>query len=223
MSSLKITYDELQREIGRFLGYSRTPTDWDTTESQDVADIIRGGLRGFYFPSEAQHRWSFLCPTVSLDLLPGTREYELPEDFVGFASSLTFSQGDDNGRLSEVDSDEMRTVSSNELLSGTPKYFALSSKAQSVDRYEITVYPTPDKAATLRYSYQQEPAELSNLNPLHLGSAAHSELVLASCLMVADRMLNKEGLDPTGGLYAARYISLLKSSISVDGGLVTEA
>ncbi len=41
--------------------------------------------------------------------------------------------------------------------------------------------------------------------------------------MVADRMINKESLDPNGGLYAARYVSLLKSSISVDGGLVTEA
>ena len=117
----------------------------------------------------------------------------------------------------------MRAVSSSELISGTPKYFALSSRSSSADGYLITVYPTPESAATLQYSYQQSPEDLSENNQYHLGSAAHSELVLASCLMVADRMINKESLDPNGGLYAARYVSLLKSSISVDGGLVTEA
>ena len=223
MAQLKITYDELRREIGRFLGYSRTPTDWDTTESQDVADIIRGGLRGFYFPSDMRHQWSFLCPTVSLSLVEGVREYSLPADFIGFASSVTYSLDDDSGILSEVDSDELRAAESTNSLSGTPRYFALSAKPQVADAYRVTMYPTPDKAYTLHYSYQQSPAELSSENQYHLGSAAYSELLLASCLMVADRMLNKESLDAAGGIYAQRYVSLLRSSIAVDGGLVSEA
>ena len=223
MPQLKITYDELRREVGRFLGYSRTPTDWDSNEAQDVADIVRGGLRGLYFPSEASHRWSFLCTTVDLNIASGTRTYPLPLDFISFESSITYSEGDNSGRLTEVDSDELRAVSSNELISGTPQYFAMSARTQAADGYQLTLYPTPDKAATLRYSYQYSPEELSEDNQFHRGSAAHSELLLASCLMVADRMLNKESLDPQGGLYAARYISLLKSSIAIDGGIVSEA
>ena len=222
-SSLKITYDELRREIGRFLGYSRTPTDWDSTESSDVSDIIRGGLRSFYFPSEVSHRWTFLCPTVTLGISAGSRAYNLPADFIQMASPVTYSANDKKGILSQVDSDELRACESSASLTDTPRYFAIQARSQSADAYEILMYPTPNEALTLKYSYEQLPADIGSSNQYHLGSAAHSELLLASCLMVADKMLNKESLDPSGGLYMARYVSLLKSSIDIDNKLVSAA
>tara|TARA_R100001129_G_scaffold185658_1_gene174567 strand:+ start:700 stop:1404 length:705 start_codon:yes stop_codon:yes gene_type:complete len=222
-ASLKITYDELRREIGRFLGYSRTPGDWDSTETSDVSDVIRGGLRSFYFPSDISHRWTFLCPTVTLSISAGTRAYNLPADFIQMASPVTFSLNDKKGILSQVEPEELRAAESSASLSDTPRYFAIQARAQASDAYEILMYPTPDAALTIKYSYEQLPADLSSSNQYHLGSAAHSELLLASCLMIADKMINKESLDPSGGLYMARYVALLKSSIDLDNKLVAAA
>lgn len=219
-SSLKIKYSELRREIGRFLGFSRTPADWDATQTSDVADVIRGGYRNVCWPTAMEgtpvHKWTWLCPSATISIVPGTRVYDLPYDFVRVCSPFTYSYNDNGGIVAQSDDFKLRSLYSSEALNGIPKYCAIRPKSQEEDSYELLVYPTPDAAMTIEYRYEKVPVELGESNPYHLGSAAYSELVLASCLMIADKMLNKESLDPSGGLHAQRYAELLKASILID-------
>lgn len=219
--SLKISYDELRREIGRYLGFDRTPANWDAVQAQDVADIIRGGIRNFYWPPSLEgvpsHKWSFLSPTDTVSVSKTATEYDLPSDFVRLCADFTYSHNDKGGTLANVTEDVIRSLNSSEALRGRPKYCAIRAKEQAVDRYELMLYPSPDVSYTLQYRYEKLPDELSGDNPYHLGSAAHSETVLAACLMVADKMLNKESADAVGGgLNYQQFASCLRASIALD-------
>jgi len=71
VSGLQTTFTELEAEIGRFLGYDRTVTNWSTAQVADLVAIIKRGLRQFYFPQptipgELAHRWTFLRPQAEL-------------------------------------------------------------------------------------------------------------------------------------------------------------
>jgi hypothetical protein len=64
-STLSVTYHELLRELGRFLGWGRNPGRWKEDDKSDAEDCIKSGLRQFYIPLPVDgksHRWSFLDP-----------------------------------------------------------------------------------------------------------------------------------------------------------------
>ena len=72
-NALSVTYDELRREVGRFLGYGRDPSDWagGSDEEVDVDDFLRSGVRRVLTPpplpgEKYGYEWSFLKPTTSL-------------------------------------------------------------------------------------------------------------------------------------------------------------
>jgi hypothetical protein len=70
-STLRVTWSNLEAEVGRYLGLNRTIADWSGNETADVLAIITRGLRNFYFPprtspTELAHIWSFLRPTATL-------------------------------------------------------------------------------------------------------------------------------------------------------------
>lgn len=63
--TLAITYHDLLRELGRFLGWGRNPGLWKPEDKLDADDCIKAGLRQFYIPfpiDGKSHRWSFLDP-----------------------------------------------------------------------------------------------------------------------------------------------------------------
>lgn len=69
-NTIGLTYAELRRWIGREIGQSRNTGAWDSVESQDAGDILRAGLRQFYWPpvlpgESTSHLWSFLEPTLA--------------------------------------------------------------------------------------------------------------------------------------------------------------
>lgn len=63
-STLSLTYDDLRRELGRFLGFGRHPAGdgslqgWSADQVADSEDILKAAGRLIY----AAHRWSFLFP-----------------------------------------------------------------------------------------------------------------------------------------------------------------
>lgn len=83
-STLSMTYNDLLSAVGHYLGYGRNTayladtaspktetSDWDTSQTADVEDCVKSGLRQFYNPPilpnmRTQHEWSFLKPTTSL-------------------------------------------------------------------------------------------------------------------------------------------------------------
>lgn len=69
-NALALTYTELRRWIGRQIGKDRDPSAWSSVTGTDAADILRSGLRQFYWPpvlagESTPHVWSFLQPTLA--------------------------------------------------------------------------------------------------------------------------------------------------------------
>ena len=63
-STLVLTFSDLQKIVGRFLGYGITPGNWTSAQTDEIADIIRDGLAQFY----GAHDWSFLRPLNTIML-----------------------------------------------------------------------------------------------------------------------------------------------------------
>jgi len=219
--ALKISYGELQREVGRFLGFNRDPGQWDATQAQDVSDIIKAGQRHFYWPPTIEgmpsHLWSFLCPIAEIELQVGVRSYAMPADFVRLRSDFTFGYDSGNLRIEKIGEAEIRSLWSKSAQEGVPRYCAVrSASSPSMEGYELLVYPSPASAATIQYRYERAPSEITSDAPYHLGVASHSELLLSACLMVADKMLNSESIAPDGGIHAQRFFRQLAASIAID-------
>lgn len=220
-SGLKIHYDEVRREIGRALGFDRDPSEFEADQTTDVADVIKAGLRDFYWWPDIEgipkHKWSFLCPQATINLVADTTEYDLPADFVRLASRFTFASLK-IPPLAPTTEEEIRVARATDALKEHPRYYAIRPKAQSEDRYELLVYPTPNESTVLDYKYEMVPAAtLSDGSPYHLGAACHSQTFLMACLMNADRALNKEDVEGSGGgLYAQKFAECLRSSIALD-------
>lgn len=215
---LHITYDELLREVGRFLGYSRDSDNWDTTQTTDVADIIKSGMRWFYFPNVGEERyvWSFLRKISAVSTVAGTATYRLAENFEGLFSGFTFAEDAGNRVIARISELELRTLLSYDYADGTPEYCALRAvQPTDVDttRWESLLYPVPDKVMTLYYQHSIRPEELSTTNQYHLGGAAHSECVLESCLAAAERVMRPE-VGP--GVHTQRFQECLQASVKID-------
>lgn len=69
-NNIGLTYTELRRHIGREIGKDRDPTAWSSATTADAGDILKAGLRQFYWPQvlpgeSTPHVWSFLQPTLA--------------------------------------------------------------------------------------------------------------------------------------------------------------
>ena len=64
-NSIGLTYTELRRWIGREIGKDRDPSNWDAISTADAGDILKAGLRQFYFQTPGGYVWSFLQPTLA--------------------------------------------------------------------------------------------------------------------------------------------------------------
>lgn len=72
-STLSIDYDDLEIELGRFLGYPDVdPANWSAAQIAEVERYIQAGYRQFLYPPavegvEAGYPWSFLTPTTTIE------------------------------------------------------------------------------------------------------------------------------------------------------------
>jgi len=68
-SALSVGFAELQQEIGDFLGYGRTISSWNATQTTKVGVFVQAGVRRVYYPVGSNgYKWSFLRPTTNLYL-----------------------------------------------------------------------------------------------------------------------------------------------------------
>jgi len=216
--SLQITYSELRREIGRFLGYDRDPDNWDATQTADVADILNAGMRAFYWPNvgESRYSWSFLRKLGSLSVSSGTAAYELATDFEGLLTGFSYQSGSQKRRVSRVPEEEILAIIGKDLESGPPEFCALRAKegdGTDPTLWEVLFMPTPDASYTLSYRYSRRPDVLSSTQPYHLGGAAVSECVLEACLAAAEKTMSPE---KGPGIHAERFQQLLQAAVKID-------
>ena len=76
-STASITYSDLREEVGFFLGYGRSSSNWTTDQIYAIESVVKSGLRQFYHPPRVPGdsiawEWTFLKPVTSITLGPTT-------------------------------------------------------------------------------------------------------------------------------------------------------
>jgi hypothetical protein len=227
-SSLSITFTELQREVAFFLGWSRDPTAWDNTQSQDFADIHKRALRMFYYPPDEGERptyeWTFLRKTGTITTVNNDYDYDLADDFGGtLLDSSTRFAATVNGvrpQLKKVDEQIIEQKRAMDLRYGVPRYFAVRNKAHSTtagQRWEMLVYPTPSTntssaSLVISFRYVFLPEQADTTNTYVVGGGQYSEVVLAAHLAAAEF---KQDDEPNGPMME-RFKELLKTAMRND-------
>jgi hypothetical protein len=216
-STLSLTYDTIKVSVAQFLGYGRTSGNWTAEQSSVLDEIIQRGIRQFYFPKNG-HVWSFLKPTTSLTMTSSNYNYDMPDDFGGLASEMSYSP--------DITANSITIVPETKILSMRQKFNAITGKpymcairqlttypnATEGSRYEVIFYPTPDSAYTVYYQYHILMNKLvTSTNPNFYGGMAHSETILESCLAVAEKDIND-----TLGIHNTTFNEMLVSSTELD-------
>ena len=217
-STLSITYSDLQKAVGHYLGYGRDSTAWDTSMQADIDDAIVSGLRQFYYPPPLSddlvgHVWSFLRPAATIDLTADTGEYDLPDDYQSIEGGMTFSTSETH-TVVKTGEERIRQLRQADSSTGKPQQFAIRAKTSdgsTGQRSEVIFWPVPDASMTLKYSYNVLPNALSDLKPNPLGGMSHAETIKESCLACAEQ-LNEDSL----GIHTNLFMQKLAASVAVD-------
>jgi hypothetical protein len=153
-------------------------------------------------------------------------DHELPADFGGLKGQVTYEDGEGNVPLQWINESAIRIMRSEQSIrKDEPEYFALVPKTvvagtTSQQRFELTIWPAPDAVYDLLFAYtvmtdsiSDNPAANADDGNYPVGAMVHSETILASCLSVAEQMVD-EFNNP--GKMQARFIERLSASISYD-------
>lgn len=215
-NSLLLSYDDIVKAVKRFLGYTGTLT---AAQTETVDAIIQSGVRSFYFPPAVQgvepaYEWSFMKPSADLEVVEGTRKYDLPNAFGRLSGNMFFDTDIGRGSIVLVSEHRMNTLVQQSDETGAPAFASIGYK-QSIGQHgqlhEINFFPMPDAAYTLHYTYYAFTGKLSQSNQFALGGPRYSELVLESCLSVAEQRENDER-----GLHTERFERLLAAAVAED-------
>lgn len=222
-STLSLTMDELKAEAGGYLGHSRTSTNWDSDEAEEITRLVETALRKFYFqasvnPKDAAHGWTFLKPVATVQLTADDEYAALPDDFGGFAGMATVSLSGSDGfwPIQQRDEGQLRALfAAATTAKGRPQYFAevqiKGTTTQASNRSRLQVYPTPDDSYVLSVPYYILPNMVTSANPYPYGGAAHAETMKA-----AVRAAGELYLDNMAGPENANYLQCLAASIQYD-------
>lgn len=211
-STQRNTLDQL---IGIHLGYPANRSAWTRGQELKVKEAIRQGKRMFYNPAILDgdlysHDWSFLKIVADFDLLDGVSEYDLPEDFAGLDSPITYTG------TQQIPWPEIKIVGEHQVrqqlqlsnISSRPKYGATRAKThKGPTQYELIVYPTPDTDYNVKFQYRVD----SETDDFVLGGNEHFQTILYACKVAADEM---DGAKKSPSY--DRFIERLKVSVSID-------
>ena len=87
-SSQAVAYDDLRKDVGFHLGYGRTPDNWTTRQTDDIAHAVKFGPSEFY---NCGYDWSFLKPIAMLVLPQGDSTLQLPDDYAAMDGPVSVS------------------------------------------------------------------------------------------------------------------------------------
>lgn len=218
-STLSISYADLLAEVGGFLGYGVDSTAWSAVKLAEVDRYIQSGIRQFYYPPAiagipAGYEWSFLNPAAEIVTTEDVESQVLPDDFSRITGQLHFAASLNQAPVIIVSEGQMLALQGRVTSTDKPKCAAV--RAQESDgttgqRLEIVWWPTPNDAYTLTYRYEAYSGKLTAAKPYPLGGMKHSELIIESCLAVAEQRANDER-----GAHTDRFAEMLVAGIQLD-------
>lgn len=217
--TLSAQWNDLQGDIGFFLGYGRGlafgESAWSTQQQSSIDRCVKGGMRKFYY---CGYDWSFLKPVANLSLAAGSVIVPLPDDFGGFDGQITIASptGQTWIVLDITGIGEIYTRQGQyPTMTGRPQIACQEpvkgTTATQSNRSQLHVFPIADQAYTLRAQYYINPDYLSGAFPYAYGGPEHAETLLEGCLAVAEKLL-----DDTSGVHDAEFDKLLEVSTDID-------
>ena len=218
-STLSTSYSDLLSEVGAYLGYGSDSTKWTAKKLAEVDRYIQAGVRQFYYPPATQgvelgFQWSFLSPHTTIDTIADQSTYDLPDDLGRILGDLVYNESAYKPSIIQVSEAKIVSLTNSEETNSSPRLANVRHKAQvegSGQRFELVLFPTPDAIYTLNYKYEAFSGKISNSNPYPLGGMRYSELVMESCLAVAEQRANDEK-----GQHTASFYTLLASGVAFD-------
>lgn len=185
-SSLSISYVELLRAIGRYLGYGADASGWSADQLSEVQDHIKTGLRRFY----GAFQWSFLRPVHTMATVAAQAEYTLPDNFAAIINDITFEQSTlARWSVRLIPDLTMRRTRAHRERTGRPEIASvtpLTSSGVTGQRKSLTLWPTPDQVYNLSFEMQLLPNTVTPDNPYPLGGEQFAEAIRACCLAAAE-------------------------------------
>lgn len=151
--------------------------------------------------------------TFSID---ASGDYRLPDDFAQLDGSISFTSQQVGGGLPLTGESIIRDYRQRLTSTGQPTMAAIVPRALGVtgatagQRFDLSVYPTPDSNYVLKFRYRLHPDALA-ASGYPYGGMAHAETILASCLSVAERRVNDRA-----GEQHVNFLERLRASVSMD-------
>lgn len=218
-SDLSITYSDLLLEVATYLGYGADSTAWTAAQLAELDRYVQAGVRQFYYPpalddSGEHHPWSFLSPVATITTTADVGTQDLPDDLGRVLGTFHFDESEHRVSVVQVTEERLQTLLSRSDDTAAPQVARVRQKRQADgqgQRFEVAWWPIPDAAYVLTYRYEAFSGKLSSANPYPLGGMRHAELLIASCLAVAELRANDER-----GIHAEAFTRLLRSGILQD-------
>ncbi len=211
--SLAVSYTDLMKAVARFLGYDYDSLTNAQTEECDFC--VQSGVRNFYRPAAlASHEWAFLKLDGAVQTADGVGDYLLPSGFGNISGQLAFDPAERKRSVVVVPYGDIAMMR-RDLRRGAPRFAAIvSTNVMGGDgqRKRLHLYPTPDRAYTLSFRADADEGKLNATNrPYPLGGHAYAELVLESCLSIAEQRVNDEA-----GLHTQNFNAMLEAAVTRD-------
>ena len=213
--TLAISYDELMKSVADFLG--RPLSAMTDDEKEKVDSFVQSGVRNFYYPPKMEgvdetFEWSFLRQKGGAALTPGVSSYILPDGFGRILGQITWADRVRTSIPVIPYGELMKFSASGEK--GVPRLASVISRrdfGSKGQRKEILFWPTPEVSGEVSFVCDADDGRIGEERPYPLGGAMYSELILESCLAVAEQRANDEE-----GLHTSNFNRLLISSIERD-------
>ena len=220
-STLSINYSDLLSDVGLFLGYPSNPEDQSDDQRAELDRYIQSGLRQFYYPPameglEAGYKWSFLAPVAEITTVADQAYNDLPDACGRVLGDFIYAAGTYYPTVPQVSEARMLalrqdTLSGSQPLFCTVRYKTEDRSESESQRLEVDWWPTPTSAYTLTYHYEAYSGKLTEALPYPLGGMKYAELILASCLAVAEHRANDER-----GTHWDEFQRLLLAGVALD-------
>lgn len=210
--SLAMGYSDFFEGVARFLGYD--PNALTDSQRSEVDMCVQSGVRNFYWPPVAAAReWDFLKLDGVLSVAEGIDSYLLPDGMGNIQGQISFSPAEHMRGIVVVPFGEIEMMRRRPA-KGAPRFAAVVASntfGEKGQHKRIHFYPSPDRAYALSFRATADTGKLGEARPFPLGGHEFSEVVMESCLAVAEQRINDEQ-----GIHTQRFDTLIAAAIDRD-------
>lgn len=228
-STLTTKLDEIEAEIGWFLGWGRgakfgAPA-WTAQQQLDITGARKSGERKFYFPpvlpgEKLAHCWSFLRPRGTVVFPANVAEVNLPDDFGGVEGEIVLVNTATNNRgairlpmrnpqtIAQAYAAQPNTVGPPQMAAIEPRRLPTATLSS---RYLMRIFPLTDQVYTFEFNYVRNPDAMTAAEQYPLGGPMAAEAILEAALAVAESRL-----DDSLTTHTQLFMQALKTAVDYD-------